>query len=58
LYCPGDFSLERLAVIRRAASELFDSGFLLITESHYVAEVIGRCDEVAAFLAGRGEGGP
>jgi hypothetical protein len=57
LYGPGDFSLERLAVIRRAASELYDSGFLLITESHHVAEVIERCDETAAFLASHGEGG-
>jgi hypothetical protein len=49
LYDPGDFSLERLAAIRRAASELYDSGFLLITESHHITEVIERCDETAAL---------
>jgi hypothetical protein len=46
LYRPHDFSPADLAGIRQRASELLDSGFLLITEGHYVEAVIERCDEL------------
>jgi hypothetical protein len=46
LYRPHDFSPADLAGIRQHASGLLESGFLLITESHYVEAVIERCDEM------------
>jgi hypothetical protein len=46
LYGPDDFSRNDLAGIRERASELLDSGFLLLTEGHYVQEIIERCDEL------------
>jgi hypothetical protein len=46
LYRPHDFSRTDLAGIRQQASDLLESGFLLVTEGHYVEAIIGRCDEM------------
>jgi hypothetical protein len=54
LYDADGFGRGDLAAIRERASDLLDSGFLPITESHCVVGVLERCDELSTHVDAAG----